>query len=123
MGGWKSDNGTFRPGYLTQLVHIMSEKLPGCQVRPTIVTDYRKKTLKWIFQAIAEMRGPTCSGFVNGLLNKPFIYYDELAYAFGRDRAVGRFAKTFVDVESKEPVGYERFDMLDVNEDFPSVYS
>ena len=63
MGGWKSDNGTFRPGYLTQLVHIMSEKLPGCQVRPTIVTDYRKKTLKWIFQAIAEMRGPTCSGF------------------------------------------------------------
>ncbi|XP_050935825.1 regulatory-associated protein of TOR 1-like [Cucumis melo] len=63
MGGWKSDNGTFRPGYLTQLVHIMSEKLPGCQVRATIVTDYRIKTLKWIFQAIAEMRGPTCNGF------------------------------------------------------------
>ncbi|TYK18963.1 retrotransposon protein [Cucumis melo var. makuwa] len=31
MEGWKSDNGTFRPGYLAQLVRMMAEKLPGCQ--------------------------------------------------------------------------------------------
>ncbi|KAL0560212.1 hypothetical protein IC582_000612 [Cucumis melo] len=149
MGGWKSDNGTFRPGYLAQLVRMMAEKLPGCQVRATTVIDCRIKTLKRTFQAIAEMRGPACSGFgwndeekcivaekelfdnwvrshpaAKGLLNKPFPYYDELTYVFGRDRATGRFAETFADVGSNEPGGgYDRFDMGDGNEDFPPVYS
>ncbi|KAL0536703.1 hypothetical protein IC582_025663 [Cucumis melo] len=59
-----------------------------------------------------------------GLLNKPFPYYDELTYVFGRDRATGRFAETFADVGSNEPGGgYDRFDMGDGNEDFPPVYS
>ncbi|KAL4010410.1 hypothetical protein IC575_030262 [Cucumis melo] len=149
MGGWKSDNGTFRPGYLAQLVRMMAEKLSGCQVRATIVIDCRIKTLKRTFQAIAKMRGPTCSGFrwndeekciiaekelfdnwvrlhpaAKGLLNKPFPYYDELTYVFGRDRATGRFAETFADVGSNEPGGgYDRFDMGDGNEDFPPVYN
>uniref|UniRef100_A0A9I9EJ50 Retrotransposon protein n=1 Tax=Cucumis melo TaxID=3656 RepID=A0A9I9EJ50_CUCME len=146
-GRWKSDNGTFRPGYLAQLVRMMAEKLPGCQVRATTVIDYRIKTLKRTFQAIAEMRDPACSGFgwndeekciiaekelfdnwvrshpaAKGLLNKPFPYYDELTYVFGRDRATGRFAETFADVGSNEPGGgYDRFDMGDGNEDFPPV--
>ncbi|KAA0053511.1 retrotransposon protein [Cucumis melo var. makuwa] len=122
MGGWKSDNGTFRLGYLAQLVRMMAEKLPGCQVRATTVIDCRIKTLKRTFQAIVEMRGPACSGFgwndeekcivaekelfdnwvrshpaAKGLLNKPFPYYDELTYVFDRDRATGRFAETFAD--------------------------
>ncbi|KAA0050400.1 retrotransposon protein [Cucumis melo var. makuwa] len=147
MGGWKSDNGTFRPGYLAQLVRMMAEKLPGCQVRATTVIDCRIKTLKRTFQTIAEMRGPACSGFgwndeekcivaekelfdnwvrshpaAKGLLNKPFSYYDELTYVFGRDRATSRFAETFADVGSNEPGGgYDRFDMGDGNEDFPPV--
>ncbi|KAL0559198.1 hypothetical protein IC582_003790 [Cucumis melo] len=149
MGGWKSDNGTFRPGYLAQLVRMMAEKLPGCQVRATTVIDCRIKTLKRTFQAIAEMRGPACSGFgwndeekciiaekelfdnwvrshpvAKGLLNKPFPYYDELTYVFGRDRATGRFAETFADMGSNEPGGgYDRFDMGDGKEDFPPMYS
>ncbi|KAL0544289.1 hypothetical protein IC582_019402 [Cucumis melo] len=149
MGGWKSDNGTFRPGYLAQLVRMMAEKLLGCQVRATTVIDCRIKTLKQTFQAIAEMRDPACSGFgwndeekcivaekelfdnwvrshpaAKGLLNKPFPYYDELTYVFGRDRATDRFAETFADVGSNEPGGgYDRFDMGDGNEDFPPVYS
>ncbi|KAA0040952.1 retrotransposon protein [Cucumis melo var. makuwa] len=146
MGGWKSDKGTFRPGYLARLVHMMAEKLPGCQVRATTVFDCRIKTLKRIFQAIAEMQGQACSGFgwndeekciiaekelfdnwvrshpvAKGLLNKPFPYYDELTYVFDRDRATGRFAKTFADVGSNEPDEYDRFDMRNGNEDFPPV--
>ncbi|KAL0556773.1 hypothetical protein IC582_005289 [Cucumis melo] len=138
----------FRPGYLAQLVRMMVEKLPGCQVRATTVIDCRIKTLKRTFQAITEMRGPTCSGFgwndeekciiaekelfdnwvrshpaAKGLLNKPFPYYDELTYVFGRDRAMGRFAETFTDVGSNEPGGYDRFDMGDGNEEFPPVYN
>ncbi|KAL0544638.1 hypothetical protein IC582_019756 [Cucumis melo] len=148
MGGWKSDNGTFRPGYLAQLVRMMAEKLPGCQVRATTVIDCRIKTLKQTFQAIVEMRGPAGSGFgwndeekcivaekklfdnwvrshpvAKELLNKPFSYYNELTYVFDRDRATGRFAETFTDVGSNEPGGgYDRFDMGDGNEDFPPVY-
>ncbi|KAA0042465.1 retrotransposon protein [Cucumis melo var. makuwa] len=114
MGGWKSDNGTFRPGYLAQLVHMMAEKLPRCQVQPTTVIDCRIKT----FQAITEMQGPACSGFgwndeekciiaekelfgnwvrshpaSKRLLNKPFLYYDKLTYVFGHDRATGRLLR------------------------------
>ncbi|KAL4035761.1 hypothetical protein IC575_004468 [Cucumis melo] len=96
MGGWKSDNGTFHPRYIAQLVRMTAEKLPGCQLHPA----------------------------AKGLLNKPFPYYDELTYVFGRDRATGRFAETFADVGSNElGNGYDRFDMGDGNEDFPPVYS
>ena len=55
------------------------------------------------------------------LFNKPFPYYDELAYVFGCDRATGRFAETFADVGSNELVGYKGFDMSNGNEEFPSV--
>ena len=58
-----------------------------------------------------------------GLLNKLFLYYDELAYVFGCARAMGRFAKTFTDVGSNEPTGYEGVDMSDGNKEFPSMYS
>ncbi|KAA0047431.1 retrotransposon protein [Cucumis melo var. makuwa] len=130
IGGWKSNNGTFRPGYLTQLVRMMAEKLPGCRVCATTVIDCRIKTLKQTFQAIVEMRGPACSGFgcndeekciiaekelfdnwvrshpaAKGLLNKPFLYYDELTYVFGRDRMTSRFVETFADVASTSLAG------------------
>ncbi|KAL0533899.1 hypothetical protein IC582_028174 [Cucumis melo] len=59
----------------------------------------------------------------NGLLNKPFPYCNELAYVFGRNRANGRFAETFVDVGSNEPIGYDGFDMPNGNEQFSSVYN
>uniref|UniRef100_A0A9I9DYZ9 Retrotransposon protein n=1 Tax=Cucumis melo TaxID=3656 RepID=A0A9I9DYZ9_CUCME len=62
-GEWKLDNGTFRPGYLTQLVCMMAEKLPKCHVQATTVIECRIKTLKQTFQAIAEMGGSACSGF------------------------------------------------------------
>ncbi|KAL4018506.1 hypothetical protein IC575_022104 [Cucumis melo] len=58
-----------------------------------------------------------------GLFNKPFPYYDELAYVFGCDRMMDGFIKTFDDVGSNKPVEYKRFDMLDGNEEFPSMYS
>ncbi|KAA0061240.1 retrotransposon protein [Cucumis melo var. makuwa] len=143
MGGWKFDNGTFWPGDLAQLIRMMAKKLPGCRVRTMTVIDCRIKTLKRTFQAIAEMRGPTCSGFewndeenciivekelfdnwvrlhpaAKGLLNKLFSYYDELTYVFGRDRTMGRFAETFIDMGSNKPGGYEGFNMVDGNEEF-----
>uniref|UniRef100_A0A9I9EMG7 Retrotransposon protein n=1 Tax=Cucumis melo TaxID=3656 RepID=A0A9I9EMG7_CUCME len=58
-----------------------------------------------------------------GLLNKSFPYYDELAYAFGRDRAKGRFAETFTGISSIKPTRYEGFDMPDGNKAFSSMYS
>ncbi|KAA0051651.1 glycine-rich cell wall structural protein 1-like [Cucumis melo var. makuwa] len=55
--------------------------------------------------------------------NKLFSYYDKLPYVFGRDKATDHFMETFTNVESDEPIGYEGFDMLDVNEEFQSMYS
>ncbi|KAA0056734.1 retrotransposon protein [Cucumis melo var. makuwa] len=72
--GSKSNNGTFRPGYLSQLVCMMAEKLLGCCVHAITVIDCRIKTLKQTFQAIAEMR-----------------------------RTTDRFTETFIDVRFNEP--------------------
>ncbi|TYK05421.1 retrotransposon protein [Cucumis melo var. makuwa] len=109
----------------------------------------RIKTLKWTFKAIAEMCGPSYSGFrwndevkciitekklfdnwvrlhpvTKGLLNKHFPYYNELSYVFERDMATSRFTKTFADVGSNKPIGHEGFDMSDGNGlEFPSTYS
>ncbi|TYK18628.1 retrotransposon protein [Cucumis melo var. makuwa] len=112
-GGWRSDNETFRPGYLNQLARMMAFKIPGSNVHASTI-DSRIKLLKRMFHAIVGMRGPTCSGFgwndeqkcivaekevldnwvkshtaAKGLLNKSFSHYDELSYVFGKDRATG----------------------------------
>ncbi|KAA0066979.1 retrotransposon protein [Cucumis melo var. makuwa] len=100
MEEWKSDNDTFRLGYLAQLICMMAEKLPGFRVRAT-----------------------TSHPATKGLPNKPFSYYDELTYVFDRDRTTGQFVETFADVGFNEPGGYEGFDMAGGNEEFPFVYS
>ena len=51
-----------------------------------------------------------------GLLNKPFPYYDELAYVFGKDRAIGAHAETFADVGLNIPPGFEEFPHMDLND-------
>ncbi|KAA0055484.1 retrotransposon protein [Cucumis melo var. makuwa] len=104
-GGWRFDNGTFRPG--------------------------RIKLMKRMFHALAEMRGPMCSGFgwndeknassqrkksltighpaAKGLLNKSFVHYDELSYVFGKDRATGGRVESFADIGSNDSAGYDAF--------------
>ncbi|KAA0052026.1 retrotransposon protein [Cucumis melo var. makuwa] len=111
VGGWRSDNRTFWLGYLNQLARMMALKIPGSNIYASTI-DSRIKLLKRMFHSIAEMRGPTCSGFgwndeqkcivvekeffdnwshpaAKGLLNKSFPHYDELSYVFGKDRARG----------------------------------
>ncbi|KAA0036745.1 retrotransposon protein [Cucumis melo var. makuwa] len=60
---------------------------------------------------------------VNRLFNKPFSYYDELAYMFRRDRTMSNFAEIFADIGSNEPTGYKGFDMPNGNKEFPFMYS
>ncbi|KAL4038339.1 hypothetical protein IC575_001956 [Cucumis melo] len=61
-GGWRSDNGTFRPGYLNQLARMMAFKIPGSNIHASTI-DSRIKLMKRMFHALAEMRGPNRSGF------------------------------------------------------------
>ncbi|KAL4028537.1 hypothetical protein IC575_011734 [Cucumis melo] len=44
-----------------------------------------------------------------GLLNKSFVHYDELLYVFGKDRATGGRAESFVNIGSNDPAGYDAF--------------
>ncbi|KAA0065737.1 retrotransposon protein [Cucumis melo var. makuwa] len=145
-GGWRSDNGTFRPGYLNQLARMMTFKIPGCNIHASTI-DSRIKLMKRMFHALAEMRGPNCSGFgwndekkcivaekevfddwshpaAKGLLNKSFVHYDELSYVFGKDRATGGRAESFADIGSNDPPGYDAFAADAVPDtDFPPMYS
>ncbi|KAA0060530.1 retrotransposon protein [Cucumis melo var. makuwa] len=56
VGGWRSDNGTFRPRYHSQLQRMMNENMSRHNIQ-ALTIDCRIKTLKRRFQAIAEMRG------------------------------------------------------------------
>ena len=59
-----------------------------------------------------------------GLLNKPFPYYNELAYVFGKDRTTGAHAETFADVGSNVPPGSEELPPVDLNDmEIPSMSS
>ncbi|KAA0048377.1 retrotransposon protein [Cucumis melo var. makuwa] len=145
-GGWRSDNGTFRPGYLNQLARMMAFKIPGSNIHASTI-DSRIKLMKRMFHALAEMRGPNCSGFgwndekkcivaekevfddwshpaAKGLLNKSFVHYDELSYVFGKDRATGGRAESFADIGSNDPPGYDAgaADAMP-DTDFPPMYS
>ncbi|KAA0041791.1 retrotransposon protein [Cucumis melo var. makuwa] len=141
--GWRSDNGTFLPGYLNQLARMMAFKIPGCNIHAS-TNNSRIKLMKRMFHALAEMRGPMCSGFgwndeknassqrkkslmgqaVKGLLNKLFVHYDELSYVFGKDRATGGRAESFADIGSNDPAGYDAFAADAVPDtDFLPMYS
>ncbi|KAL0534507.1 hypothetical protein IC582_028798 [Cucumis melo] len=112
---------------------MMAFKIPGSNAHASTI-DSRIKLLKRMFHAIAEMRGPTCSGFgwndaqkcivaekevfdnwvkshpaAKGLLTKLFLHYDELSYVFGKDRATRGWAESFADVGSNNSAGYEPF--------------
>ncbi|KAL4022737.1 hypothetical protein IC575_016482 [Cucumis melo] len=148
VGGWRSNNGTFLPGYLNQLVRMMTFKIPGCNVHASTI-DSRIKLLKIMFHTLAEMRGPTCSGFrwndkqkciviekkvfndwvkshpaTKGLLTKLFPHYDELSYVFGKDRAMGAQVETFANIGLNDPARYEAFAANAASDmDFQPMYS
>ncbi|KAA0039536.1 retrotransposon protein [Cucumis melo var. makuwa] len=122
MGGWKSDNGTFQPGYLASC----EADIPGH--RRNVGPVYSGFGWNDEEKCIIAEKGlydnwVRSHPVAKGLLNKLFLYYNELTYVFGRNRATGRFAETFTDVGSNEPGGYDGFDMGDGNEEIPPVYN
>uniref|UniRef100_A0A9I9E5I6 Retrotransposon protein n=1 Tax=Cucumis melo TaxID=3656 RepID=A0A9I9E5I6_CUCME len=126
----------------------MTFNIPDCNVHASTI-DSRIKLLKRMFHVLAEMCGPTCSEFgwndeqkcivvekevfddwvkshpaAKCLLNKSFPHYDELSYVFGKDLVTEARVKTFADVGSNDPTGYEVF-VTDTASDmeFQPIYS
>ncbi|KAA0046363.1 retrotransposon protein [Cucumis melo var. makuwa] len=101
-GGWRSNNGTFRPGYLNQLARMMAFKilvvLGGMMKKKCIVTE------KQVFDDWVKSHPAA-----KGLLNKSFVHYDELSYVFGKDRATGGRVESFADIGSNDPARYDAF--------------
>lgn len=62
-GNWRGDNGTFKSGYGKQVEKWMHEKLPGTDIKAIPHIESRVKLWKKQYNAIAEMLGPTASGF------------------------------------------------------------
>ncbi|KAA0042271.1 retrotransposon protein [Cucumis melo var. makuwa] len=132
VGGWRSDNGTFHPGYLNQLARMMAFKIPGCNIH-ALTIDGQIKLMKRMFHALAEMCGPTCSDFgwndeQKCIVAEKEVFYDwvKVRYlSFERLlRATGGRAESFADVGSNDPAGYDAF-VADaaLDTDFPPIYS
>ncbi|KAK0577196.1 hypothetical protein LWI29_029380 [Acer saccharum] len=60
---WKADNGTFKPGFLQQIQRMMTNKIPGCELRAQPHIDSRIKLLEKQYHTISEMLGPSASSF------------------------------------------------------------
>ncbi|TYK20324.1 retrotransposon protein [Cucumis melo var. makuwa] len=119
-GGWRSDNGTFKLDYLAQLMRMMGEKMPGTACSGFSWKDELKCIIAEndVFDSWVRIKNS------KGLLNKPFPYYDELSYVFGKDHAMGARAKTFADIESNVLDKSDRVqaeDGLDI--EFPTMCS
>ncbi|XP_050387252.1 uncharacterized protein At2g29880-like [Argentina anserina] len=97
-GSWKANNG-FKAGYLGEFERIIQRKLPSSGLKADSHIVSRVKTLKKQTLAISEMI-TNSSGFswdhenkmishkdAKGLRLRPFIHYDHLVEAFGKDRA------------------------------------
>ncbi|XP_038895852.1 uncharacterized protein LOC120084021 [Benincasa hispida] len=99
--GWRSDNGTFQPGYLQHLERILHEKVLECALNQNTI-ECKVRSLKKQYNAVSEMLSQ--SGFnwneefkcvqshpnAKGMWNKSFPHYDDLSTVFGKDRAVGQ---------------------------------
>lgn len=63
LGGWKADNGQFKNGAWAKVESIMLSKLPDCNKKAKPHIESRVKLLRKQYDAIAEMLGPSASGF------------------------------------------------------------
>ncbi|XP_038896380.1 uncharacterized protein LOC120084641 [Benincasa hispida] len=107
--GWRSDNGTFRLGYLQYLERILHEKVPGCALNQNTI-ECKVRSLKKQYNAVSEMLSQSGFGWneefkcvqvekeifdlwvrshlnAKGMWNKSFLHYDDLSTVFGKDRA------------------------------------
>ncbi|KAJ0446370.1 putative Myb/SANT-like domain-containing protein [Helianthus annuus] len=137
QSGWKRDNNIFRSGYTTVLEKELKSKLPGCNLKASPHIESRLKTLKKHCDAITDMkdafgiewRSADCMlicydddvwddwvkdhSDAKGLRNKPFPYYDELCFIFGKHRGNHRIVEDASDAnravetyETSEYVGH-----------------
>ncbi|KAJ4847070.1 hypothetical protein Tsubulata_015759 [Turnera subulata] len=111
------EKGGFRKGHAKELVKILAEKLPEHGLTETHVSS-RCKTLRKIYVAMCDLKSINGSGFgwdeekkmftapasvwndyvkshpdASSLRGKPFLYYDEMSFIYGQDRATGEASK------------------------------
>ncbi|KAA0051048.1 retrotransposon protein [Cucumis melo var. makuwa] len=91
--------------------HVWTKKeedtLVECLVELVSIGGWKSNNganMQWV-QLERSRKMHNCGERAKELLNKPFPYYDEFAYVFGRDKAMCRFAMTFADIGSNESVG------------------
>ncbi|KAH6806086.1 hypothetical protein C2S51_030917 [Perilla frutescens var. frutescens] len=111
-GNWDGESGTgLKKGHQKELEKILEEKLPGHGLREKPHIESRCKLLKKQYHAIYDVRS---SGGLSGfgwdddtkcshpdctfMKHKSFLYYDQLALVWGKDRANGMYAEAPRDV-------------------------
>ena len=60
---WRADNGTFRLGFLANVLRMMQQRIPGCSIQVSPNLESRVRMLKRQYSVIVEMLGLGYSGF------------------------------------------------------------
>ncbi|CAI0384831.1 unnamed protein product [Linum tenue] len=131
------ESGNLKNGGFKKLEAMLQQKIPGFNLN----VRSRHRWFKNKFNAIYDVKNGSCSGFgwdeskkiivadddvfkewvkshqhFSGLNKTAFIYYDQLARVFGKDRAVGGQARYAADMEfdahvrrgrSEDPIMYD----------------
>ncbi|XP_059298351.1 uncharacterized protein LOC132051072 [Lycium ferocissimum] len=115
--GWKADNGTFRPGYMTELELYLNKIHPNCGLKSQPHINSKMKTWKKDYGTIALLKSRSGLGFqygegriivddpskwdefvkadpnAKGMQNKTWPLFEDWEEIFGKDRATGEFAE------------------------------
>ncbi|XP_060168667.1 uncharacterized protein LOC132599354 isoform X2 [Lycium barbarum] len=115
--GWKADNGTFRPGYMTELELYLNKIHPNCGLKTQPHINSKMKIWKKDYGTIALLKSRSGLGFhygegriivddpskwdefvkadpnAKGMQNKTWPLFEDWEEIFGKDRATGEFAE------------------------------
>ncbi|KAF3627776.1 putative HUA2-like protein 3-like [Capsicum annuum] len=101
VNGWRADNGTFRPGYLTKLEYYLRERHPDSGLKGEPHINSKLKAWKRSHAHISLLKGRSGLGFQYSdgtiIVDDSIEWEKFLKKIFGKDRATGEHAEGPLD--------------------------
>ncbi|PHU13660.1 ABC transporter B family member 11 [Capsicum chinense] len=98
VNGWRADNGTFRPGYLTELEYYLRERHLDSGLKGELHINSKLKAWKRSHAHISLLKGRSDEPKARNMNTKKRPIFADWEEIFGKDRATGEHAEGPLDV-------------------------